>query len=50
MKACISLNGRKNVMNYIMGSHTFIAMGITQEVDTHRVNAVCAYPLGEAYN
>jgi hypothetical protein len=35
-------------MNYIMDSHTVIAMGIMQEVDIHKVNGVCAWK--EAYN
>jgi len=37
-------------MDYIMGSHTVIAMGIMEEVDIHKVNGVYACISKEAYN
>jgi hypothetical protein len=42
MEAIISCNGNKNVANNIMGFRAFIAMGTTLEVDTHKVNRMCA--------
>jgi hypothetical protein len=39
----ISCNGDKGVANYIMGSNAFIVMNTTYEVDTHRVNGMCAH-------
>jgi hypothetical protein len=32
-------------VNYIMGSFVFIAMGTMQEMDTHRVDEMCAHAL-----
>jgi hypothetical protein len=42
MKVKILYNGNKGVVNYIMGSCALVAMNATKEVDTHRVNGMCA--------
>ncbi len=42
--------GGKGVVNYIMGSSVFVAMNTTHEVDTHRVDEMCAHTSRDAYN
>jgi hypothetical protein len=49
-KLNISHNGNKSVENYNMDLGVFIAMGAMYEVDTHRVNGMCAHTLNDAYN
>jgi hypothetical protein len=50
METNISRNDNKSVVNCVMGPCAFIATGSTQEVDTHKVDGVCAHTLGEACN
>jgi hypothetical protein len=43
-------NGGKNVVNCIMGFNMFIAMSTTKEVDTHKVDWMCAHTSKDAHN
>jgi len=33
-----------------MGSYVFVAMGMMQKVDTHKVDGMCAHTLKDTYN
>jgi hypothetical protein len=46
----ISHNDNKSVENYIMDPHVFVAMGAMYEMDTHKVNEMCAHTSNKAYN
>jgi hypothetical protein len=44
MKANVAFNGNKGLANYIMGFNVFFAIIAMQEVNTHKVNGMCAHP------
>jgi hypothetical protein len=46
----ISHNGSKGVMNFIMGSYVFITMNTTKEVDTHKIDGMCAHASKDTFN
>jgi hypothetical protein len=48
MEVNISHNGNKSVENDIMDPYMFIAMGAMYEVDTCKVNDMCAHTSNEA--
>ncbi len=50
METIILHNGGKGVANYIMNSSVFVAMSVMEEVDTHKVNGVCAHASRDARN
>jgi hypothetical protein len=41
---------QQGVANCIMGSNSFVAMSTTYEVDTHKVDGMCAHASKDAYN
>jgi hypothetical protein len=50
MEVSISHNGNKSDKNYIMDFRVFIAMGAMYEMDTHKVDGMCAHTSNETYN
>jgi hypothetical protein len=50
MENNMSNNDDKSFANCIMGLNVFIVMGITKEMNTYKIDGICAHTFGEAYN